>query len=236
MAWSAGFIDAGCYLRVQGTYVSHITGSTASTAFHLAGGGLADAARFACAVGSFALGLLIGASLRHIERRQRIRSAFAAVLGLELLLLALFIACARRPLFPVPGLIFFAAAAMGMQTVTRVGKIRVYTTFHTGSLSKFAEATAAYLFWVWDRTRGHSRGRILQVLRATPRQASAQQSAVALGVWLGFFTGGLAGTISVSKWGSVALVSAMVPLLWAIVVDWRRPAALQDRICETDLE
>ena len=53
-------------------------------------------------------------------------------------------------------LIFLPAAAMGVQsvTVTRVGSLRVYTTYLTGSLSKFSEAVTEYLFWFRDRTRG----------------------------------------------------------------------------------
>ena len=238
MSFSAGFVDAGCYQRLRQTYTSHITGATASTASHVVRGVWMDAGRFACAIGAFVLGLLIGAALRHVQRRQRIRSAFAAVLTVEILLLALFIAGAMQPWFPLDLLVFYAATAMGMQTVTvtRVGRLRIYATFHTGSLSKFAEALTSYFLWAWDRTRGRFRRRFSLVLRVTPRQETMQQVVVSLGVWFTFLLGALAGVAAVAAWGSAAIILAMLPLLWAIVVDWRKPAELGEKDPGTDLE
>jgi uncharacterized membrane protein YoaK (UPF0700 family) len=238
MSASAGFVDSGCYQRLHGTFTSHITGSTSSAVSSFAHDMWPEAERFAWAVASFLLGLLIGAALRRVEHRHSIRSAFAAVLALEILLLALFIACAGRPTFPVAPLIFFAAAAMGMQTVTvnRVGRLRIYTTFHTGSLSKFSEAFMEYLFWVRDRTRGRWRKRFVRVLRVTPRREAMQHAAVNLGVWLTFAGGALAGIPAVDRWGSAALVLAMAPLAVAIVVDWRRPRAVGEKDPGTDMQ
>ena len=238
MSFSAGLVDAGCYQRLRQTYTSHITGATASAASHAVAGMWADAARFAEAVAAFVLGLLIGATLRHVQRRQHIRSAFAAVLIVEITLLALFIAGSAQSWVSVGLLLFFAALAMGMQTVTvtRVGRLRIYTTFHTGSLSKFAEAAISYLFWAWDRTRGRFRGRLARVLRVTPRRETMQQALMSAGVWFAFLLGALAGVASVTAWGSAALVIAMLPLLWAVIVDWRKPAALGEKDPGTDME
>ena len=187
---------------------------------------------------SFLCGLLIGAWLRRVERRFWIRSAFAAVLALEIVLLLLFIGCAGIPDFPVAALIFLAAAAMGMQTVTvnRVGSLRVYTTFHTGSLSKFAEAFMEYLFWARDLTRGRFRRRISPVLRVTGRQSPMQYAAVNIGVWLAFAAGALGGIRAVARWGSAALLLAMAPLAVAILVDLKKPRAVGEKDPGTDLE
>ena len=238
MAASAGFIDAGSYQRLHETFTSHITGSTSSAVSSFVQVMPLEAERFAWAVASFLTGLLIGAWLRRVEYRHAIRSAFAAVLGLELLLLFLFVGCAVVPDFPVSALIFFAAAAMGMQTVTvnRVGQIRVYTTFHTGSLSKFSESFMEYLFWVRDRTRGRFRRRIVPVLRITPRRPAMQYAAVKLGVWLTFAGGGLAGVAAVHRWGLAALLLAMAPLAVAIVLDCIKPRAVGEKDPGTDME
>jgi len=71
-----------------------------------------------------------------------------------------FIACAGRPQVPIAPLIFFAAAAIGIETVTltRVRRIRV-DAVHTGSVSKFSETVTAQLSWAWDRTRRRFRRR-----------------------------------------------------------------------------
>lgn len=238
MSASAGFVDSGCYQRLHATFTSHITGSTASAASYAVYGIWPDAGRFAWAIASFLLGLMIGAWLRRVEHRYAIRSAFAAVLALEILLLALFIACAGHPDFPLAPLIFFAAAAMGMQTVTvnRVGRLRVYTTFHTASLSKFSESFVEYLFWVRDRTRGRFRNRIFPVLLVTPRREPIQHAAVSIGVWLAFAAGALAGIAAVPRWGSAALLPAMAPLAVAIAVDWKKPRAVGEKDPGTDME
>jgi hypothetical protein len=45
-------------------------------------------------------------------------------------------------------------------TVTSINGLRVYTTYLTGSLSKFSEAVVDYLFWLRDRTRGRLGARL----------------------------------------------------------------------------
>lgn len=238
MSATAGFVDAGCYQRLRHTYTSHITGATASAAANVMRAVWPDAARFAWAVISFVLGALIGTWLRRMEHRNSIRSAFAAVLALEVLLLALFIAGAGYPGFAVFALVFFAAAAMGMQTVTvnRVGKLRVYTTFHTGSLSKFSESLMEHLFWVRDRTRGRFRERIAPVLRVTPRREPVQHAAISIGVWIAFAAGALAGIPAMNRWGSISLLFAMAPLAAAILVDLTRPREVGEKDPGTDME
>ncbi len=229
-------MDVGCYQKLHQTYTSHITGATASTASHLVLAMWPGAGRSALAIGSFILGLLISASLRHIERRKRIRSAFAVVLAIEIVLIGVFIACGAQAAFPIEPLIFFAACAMGMQTVTvtRVGKVRVYTTFHTGNASKFSEAMTSYLFWAWDRTRGRFRARLFRVLRVTARQETAQQTAVTAGVWIAFLAGAVSAAAAVGAWGLTALILPMFPLAAAILADWKAPSALGEKTCDTD--
>ena len=211
MAWCAGFVDSACFRRLYGTYTSHVTGNTASLARSAAAAQWHDAARFAIAIASFLTGLMVSAALQHVERRKGIRSAFAAVLALEILLLGLFIPLSAA-YAPIPLLIFLPAAAMGLQTVTvtRVARLRVFTTYLTGNLSQFAEAAAACFF-------------------ADTDHAESRRRAVVTGsLWLAFLAGALAGIAAERAWGAIALLCPMVVLAGAIPVDLRRPRALGD--------
>lgn len=212
MAWCAGFVDAACYQRLARTFTSHMTGNTASLASRIVAGEWRDAGRFALAIASFVTGLLVSASLQHLERRKGIRSAFAAVLTLEILLLAAFIPLSGAPGTPLPVLIFLPAAAMGMQTVTvtRVGSLRVYTTYLTGSLAKFAEAVSAALFAGRDW------------------REPLYQAAVTAALWCAFLVGAVAGMAAESSWGSIGLLCPVIVLAGAIPIDLRRPRALGD--------
>jgi uncharacterized membrane protein YoaK (UPF0700 family) len=104
-------------------------------------------------------------AIRIATQTGRSRGSFSIALGTEITLLIAFIVTGAR----------YGAAllppALGMQTVTitRVAGLRVYTTYLTGSLSKFAEAAIEYAFWFRDRTRGRFSKRIGRVLRVTPR-------------------------------------------------------------------
>ncbi|HWB86974.1 MAG TPA: YoaK family protein [Bryobacteraceae bacterium] len=228
MAWCAGFVDAACYLQLQRVYTSHMTGNTASLASRFLQGDWHEAARYGWAILCFLFGLLLGACLTHAERRNGIRSAFAAVLFLESVLLAAFIWFGRSTAAPVALLIFLPCAAMGMQTVTvtRVGSLRVYTTYLTGTLSKFAEAVAQYAFWLWDRTRGRFRTRIGKVLCVTLRYEPAQHAVLTAGLWFAFFAGAVLGARGDIQWGSIALVVPVGLLAITIVIDLRFPIAL----------
>ena len=163
MAWCAGFVDAVAYNQLQQIYTSHMTGNTASLANHLLHRDWHQAARFGWVIVCFMMGLVISASLTRAERRRGIRRAFAASLALELALLGIFIWMGTNPPHAWQLAIFLPGAAMGVQTVTvtRVGYLRVYTTYLTGSLSKLSEAVSEYAFWFWDRTRGRLAARYL---------------------------------------------------------------------------
>ncbi len=228
MALCAGFVDAACYSELSRLYTSHMTGNTASFASHVLRDGWQGAVRYGWAIACFVIGLLVSASLTHAERRRGIRSAFAAALSVEVALLLLFTLLGWAAGTPGALLIFLPAAAMGIQTVTvtRVGSLRVYTTYLTGSLAKFSEALTEYVFWFWDRTRGRFQRRIAKVLRVTPRRESAQQAALTAGLWIGFFVGAVAGFAGEDSWGRAVLTIPAALLATIILVDLRCPVAL----------
>src|SRR5260370_40616399 len=117
-----------------------------------------------------------GALIYKAEDGHKVQVPFPRAIGLEALLIGIFIAAAMGSGFkadipPQPAGKFFLMVAllavpMGIQNVVirRVRGINVYTTFVTGSLVIFAEHLAEYLFWLRDRTRRRFRSRILRVL------------------------------------------------------------------------
>src|SRR5436309_297956 len=113
------------------------------------------------------------------------------------------------------------AAAMGVQTVTvtNINGLRVYTTYLTGSLSKWSEAVVDYLFWLRDRTHSRFTSRFGKVLRVSPRRRSFQHAILTAGLWIGFFFGGVCGALAEPRFKLLSLLAPMAILIAAVTVD-----------------
>lgn len=231
MAWSAGFVDTLSYLELRRLYTSHMTGNTASMASNSLQGDWPQAFRYAWVLACFLAGLLTSAALTISERRKGIRSAFASALALEVGLLVLYIGLGQYPFTPYALLIFLPAAAMGIQTVTvtRVGSVRVYTTYVTASIAQFSEAVTEWFFWFHDRTKDRFRKRVLKVLRLAVRQESARRAVVTASLWIMFFIGAVCGAAGDHFWKLPALALPIMVLALAIGIDLSWPAALGER-------
>ncbi len=230
MAWAAGFLDVTGWLTLSHVYTSHMTGNTASFAIRIAGAEWSEALRYAVPIVTFIAGLLYGAFVVAAARRYGLHSSFAIALGTEIALLVAYIAISPR--YSV-GLM---PAALGIQTVTvtRVTGLRVYTTYLTGSLSKFAEAAVRYAFWAYDRTRGRFSNRIGKVLRVTPRVPYMQHAVLTAALWAAFFAGGICGALSAPRYGAAGALGPMIVLLAATATDLIRPVAAADLPAEKD--
>jgi uncharacterized membrane protein YoaK (UPF0700 family) len=244
MAWAAGFVDAVGALVLLHVYTSHMTGNTASFASNLIRNHLTEAFHHAWPIIPFVAGLVYSATTTTVARRNGIHSSFSIALITELVLLGAFIAFGthfgidRDPEHASP-LVFYAmvslpTAAMGIQTVTvtRVAGLRVYTTYLTGSLSKFAEGVTQYAFWFYDRTRGRFRRRIGKVIAVTPRIKYMHHALLTAGLWTGFFAGACSGVAAESRYGLFALLLPMAMLAVATAVDIIRPVAAADQPIE----
>jgi uncharacterized membrane protein YoaK (UPF0700 family) len=240
LAWAAGFVDAAGWLVLNHVYSSHMTGNTASFAADIAQCKWNDAFHHGWVILPFLGGLLYSAAITKAARRQGFHSSFAAALFTELLLLAAFVVFGSRRFhsgqLALPSgvigyvLLSMPAAAMGVQTVTvtRINGLRVYTTYLTGSLSKFSEAMVDYLFWFRDRTRGRLWSRLYRVLRVSLRQKSIQHAALTAGLWMGFFIGAICGVIGEHRFALFALFAPMAVLMVAVIVDLVLPVAAAD--------
>jgi len=219
MTWAAGFIDLVGFVSLYDVYTAHMSGNTVAMARHVAKLQWTGVVRDGWPIAMFLFGLLLGAFIYEAEARRRIKVPFPPAIGLEAILIGIFIAAGigsgfKANIPPQPADKFFLmvallAISMGLQNVVvrRVGGINVYTTFVTGMLVKFAESLAEYLFWLRDRTRGRFRNRILKVLRVSPRTASLQHAALTLGLWAAYLAGAVCGGISVQRWALLGMIA-----------------------------
>jgi uncharacterized membrane protein YoaK (UPF0700 family) len=203
LAWIAGFVDGAGYLALVGVYTSHMTGNTAALGRFLSAKDWREVAAHGWPLVAFLAGLMVGATLMEIGRRGRHHSRLSLVLGVEIVLLALLAALDPRGSAATLGWLWLPAAAMGMQTVTitKIGDQRVYSTYMTGSLSKFAEAVTGYGFWLADRIRSGRPGWPREALRHN----LLGHTIVTGGLWLLFLIGGFSGAVAESAWGLHAL-------------------------------
>ena len=244
MTWTAGFIDLVGFLSLYGIYISHMTGNTVAMARHISRLEWVGFVRRGWPIFTFIFGLILGSFIYDAEKRRNVASPFPATIGLETLLIGIFVAAGagngfKADIPPQPAFKFFVMVAlltisMGLQNVSirKVGGMNVYTTFVTGSLVKFAESISEYLFWVRDRTRGRFRRRILKVLWISPRQLPVQRGTLTFALWAIYLIGGISGGVATLRWellGTVAplMVLAAItayglfrPLLAAIEQDW----------------
>ena len=160
MTWAAGFVDLVGYVSLYGLYTSHMTGNTVAMARHISELQWSGVVRRGWPILMFVFGLMLGALIYEAEKRPKIQIPFPPAIGLEVLLIGIFIAAAmgngfKADIPPQPAGKFFLMVAllaipMGIQNVfiRGVGGLNVYTTFVTGSLVIFAENLAQYLFWL----------------------------------------------------------------------------------------
>jgi uncharacterized membrane protein YoaK (UPF0700 family) len=225
MTWAAGFVDLVGYVSLYGLYTSHMTGNTVAMARHISALQWSGVVRRGWPILTFVFGLMLGAFIYEAEKRRQIQIPFPPAIGLEALLIAIFIAAGigsgfKADIPPQPAGKFFVMVAllaipMGIQNVVirKVGGINVYTTFVTGSLVKFAENLSQYLFWVRDRTYHRFRRRIVKVLRISSRRLPFQRAALTLGLWTAYLGGAVCGGFSIQRWALLGMVAPFVLLL-----------------------
>jgi len=225
MTWAAGFVDLVGYISLYGLYTSNMTGNTVSMGRHISELQWSGVVRRGWPILTFVFGLMLGAFIYEAEKRRKIQVPFPSAIGLEALLIAIFIAAGigsgfKANIPPQPADKFFVMVAllaipMGIQNVVirNVGGLNVYTTFVTGSLVKFAENLSQYLFWLRDRTRHRFRRRILKVLRVSPRRLHLQRSALTLGLWSAYLAGAVCGGFSIQRWALLGMIAPFVLLL-----------------------
>ncbi|MGH9559379.1 MAG: YoaK family protein, partial [Bryobacteraceae bacterium] len=226
-------VDAVSWIFLYRVFTSHMTGNTAWLGSSIAQGNWTDVLRHGWVIVPFLGGLLFSAATTASARRRGFHASFSLALVSEAILILVFIWLGTRPSqnsIPNYWLISLPAAAMGMQTVTvtRIAGLRVYTTYVTGTLSKFAEAIVEYAYWFYDRTRNRFRRRAAKVIRVTPRQKSARHAALTAALWITFLFGAFSGAALNANFGLPCLFAPAAMLAAAVVVDLVSPVDAAD--------
>ena len=227
LAGVAGFVDGVGYLLILGIYTSHMTGNTAALGRELDFRHWCAALEHGWPIAAFLLGLIAGAAVTEAARRRRFHGRLAIVLGLEALLLFLLLVLLPG-VDPPAAWLGLPAFAMGMQTVTitRVGDQRVYSTYITGSLAKFAEALASYFFWLADRRHvPRTSSERVNWLRECLGHRLLGHALLTAGLWLLFLLGGLAGAAAEVRWQTQAFWWPLAALAALALLDLRHPIA-----------
>lgn len=240
LALVGGFVDGVGYVLLTQLFTAHMSGNSIAMAVHAGQGSWQEAFHRAFPIPLFFLGVIFGAALSEMLVRRGVRSSFAASLGLEALLLTLFMVYGKSLLHgsqfePATGPLFYLlvalpALAIGMQNATlrRVGGAGVRTTYITGMLTSAGEELVVYLYWLRDRAR---RGRRWLLLRLSPRQASFQKMLLHLGLWFCYVGGALGGVLAQQRWQLLCLLSPILCLYLLASVDLFWPiGGARDRI------
>ena len=125
-------------------------------------------------------------------------------------------------------LVALLAFAMGVQTatLTHIGPLTVYTTFVTGTLTKFAESFAHILCWSYDHFRLSRK--VSDTVRLIPKQQEARNAAFLASVWFCYLAGAAIGILTKRRWELRALYLPVAALIVFIAIDRFRPIATEN--------
>lgn len=227
LTWVAGFVDLLGFVFVYNIYIAHMSGNTVAMARHLSRAQDLDAFRHGWPIVVFVIGMIFGSLLFEAQVREMIRLPVPTTLTLETILLAIFLYIGSGVNFqpdipPQPAGKYYLVVAlltlsMGLQNVTirKVGGLNIYTTFVTGSLVKFAESTADFIFWLGDRMQGGCKLRARRILRILRRNVHFRHMALTGSLWTTYMLGALCGGFAGDRYQMLAMA---VPLAVLVVV------------------
>jgi uncharacterized membrane protein YoaK (UPF0700 family) len=233
-----GFVDAVGYIALFQVFTANMSGNSVRVGMYLGGLDLANLARPVCAIIAYVLGVIITRVVAELAARSDFQRIASLTLTVEALLLFLFaratpamhlgtIVDLRSPAYFL--LVALLAFAMGVQTgtLTHIGLLTVYTTFVTGTLTKFSESFVRSLFWMWDRLAA-SRARIFDIVRDAWGQRDVREMLFLASIWSCYVAGAVMGTLTKSRWELRALYLPVGVLMLFVVIDLFRPIGVQE--------
>jgi len=232
-----GFVDAVGYIALFQIFTANMSGNSVHVGMYLGQFDFSQLLRPACAIAAYVTGVVLTRITVQVAARREIRRIASFTLAVEAFLLLLF--ARATPALHLgqmidlhsPGyfsLIALLAFAMGVQTatLTHVGPLTVYTTFVTGTLTKFAESFTHALFWTYDQFRVP--GSVSDIVRCAPKQQDVRQTALLASTWVCYVLGAAAGTVIKQRWELRALYLPVVVLVALILTDQLRPIAIEE--------
>ncbi len=236
---TGGFVDAIGWLSLFHVFTANMSGNSIHVGMAAGKLDASTVLRFSCAILAYVLALILTRIALEAGARVGRRRMASITFAIEASLLLTFIYVAA-PLdqghvanFGSPlhlGMIALLAFAMGIQTatLTHLGPLTVYTTFVTGSLTKFAESVTRVIFWIHDAALdGRSWSQIAQEM---PGNEDAVSGVFLLGIWLFYVIGAALGTFTKSRWELHALYFPVGVLLCLIALDLARPIAAAEEL------
>jgi uncharacterized membrane protein YoaK (UPF0700 family) len=235
LAGCAGGVDAIGALLLLGVFPAHMTGNSVSAAIGLGHTNWADISRHAIPIPLFLLGIALGGILTELGVRRGSRAFFSCALGLEALLLLLWIvlqsvfsnddALRAAPAWQFALLVGMPALAMGMQNMLlrRADGRNIPTTYVTGALVTAGEEGVTFLFWLLDNMRGRARTRRRRVLRIAHRQPSLGRFALFAGMVVLYILGAAFCVLLEQRWQAKALFLPLAGIAAAAIWNLARP-------------
>lgn len=231
LTFTGGFVDIVGYIVVAQIFTANMTGNTIHIGQFAANLHKTEFLPPAIALFSFVFGLLIGRIIIEIGARRRIASIASWTLAVEGALLTATALIGRPYLHfgKIPPnaevrycLIALLATAMGIQnaTLSKLGPLTIYTTFVTGTLTKFAQRFSLWLFRAYDLKEFS--------LRRAFADCEFRDSAFLLAIWVCYLLGAIAGGFADrgmaldALWIPLVIVALMIPL------DQRYPMSLEE--------
>ena len=227
-----GFVDAVGYIALYQIFTANMSGNSIHLGMGAADLNISQFARPACAIASYVGALILGRIALQIAARAEWRRIASFTLGAEALLLLIFsharLAMHGGQVVDMSSPAYFAmiaglACAMGIQTatLTHLGALTIYTTFVTGTLTKFSESFTRALFWGYDELRaGNS---LSHIVGKAPGQVDSRDSVFLLLVWICYVVGAALGAITKRVWELKALYFPVGVLVILILIDVLRP-------------
>ncbi len=232
-----GFVDAVGYIALFQIFTANMSGNSVHIGMYLGQRDFSQLMRPACAVVAYVTGIILTRIVVQVAARCEVRRIASFTLGVEALLLLLFARATPAmhlgemvnlhspTYFSLVALLSFA---MGVQTatLTHVGPLTVYTTFVTGTLTKFAESFTRTLFWSYDhfRVAGHASN----IVRLASGQQDVRETAVLASTWICYLLGAAIGTIIKQRWELRALYLPVAVLVVFVLIDRVRPIGIQE--------
>jgi uncharacterized membrane protein YoaK (UPF0700 family) len=223
-----GYVDAVGYLLLFHLFAANMSGNSILLGVALGQSQWPTALRQALPIPLFVVGAALGVAVGLALARRGVRRRVAALLALEVVLLAAFALYGSRFLHDGAlrleadwqGIVLAALLTlpMGIQNIAlrRVGGLSVRTTFVTGTLMSLAEALVGSL---GRAPRGPAE-------HGGPAASRPGGSALLLGgMWAAYVAGAGLGAALVLSWALGALVVPLLVLGGLIVVELRRPIA-----------
>lgn len=228
----AGFVDAVGFLALAGTFVAFMSGNTSAGGALVGTLDVARAARQLYPLPLFVAGIYAGTLAVQAAPPDRQGQRYGLVLAAECGLIAIALGAATAAgiggVIPLdPPLRFFALAAplafaMGLQNAMRVDVrgANLATTYVTGTLHVAAQALARATLMASRARRQPAE----PALRGEAARAG-RVGVTALGVWVGFLVGAIAGGALFVRAGLAALLLPLALLLALAVDSLRSPRA-----------